>query len=288
MLKRITYALLLNITLIIILSGCNQFDLSQLIEQRTADETQIKNEQTKKVDEIGKNGQEDSNTGDVNDDFSENEWVLEEEYFNQVEISDGLSVILNPENILSLVNKEHTLPSVYIPPDLVKPNVPFSFGDLDVPKRYLRVEAGEALENLFMGAKKDSIQLFAVSGYRSYVTQEAIYQAQIRKTGEEELANQTVAIPGQSEHQTGLAIDVSSHSAQLRLVESFGETEEGRWVQEHAHEYGFIVRYPKGKEEITGYQYEPWHLRYVGVEIATQIFTNNLTLEEFFGKVKKL
>jgi zinc D-Ala-D-Ala carboxypeptidase len=287
MIKRVTHVFFISM-MSSFLVGCSNFNLNQLLEHRTEDKTQIENEQTAPSEgTIGEDKQED-NSGQASEELIEDEWVLEEEYFNKVEMSDGLSVILNPENVLSLVNKEHTLPSVYIPPDLIKPNVEFSFGDLDVPKRYLRKEAGEALEKMFVAAEKEEIQLYAVSGYRSYVTQEAIYEAQIRKTGEEELANQTVAIPGQSEHQTGLAIDISSHSAELQLIEKFGETKEGKWVQQNAHYYGFIIRYPKGKEEVTGYQYEPWHLRYVGKEIATQIVENNLTLEEYFGKVKKL
>ncbi len=213
------------------------------------------------------------------------EWVLEEAYFNKVEEQDGLLVILNPENILALVNKENSLPSSYIPEGMVAPNVRFSFGDEDVPKRYIRKEAAIALEEMFAKADSEGIYLFAVSGYRAYETQAYIFDSQVRKVGEE-MAMHAVALPGQSEHQTGLAMDVTSRSAGFLLEEQFGDTPEGKWIQENAHLFGYIVRYQKGKEEITGYQYEPWHLRYVGKEIAKVIYENDITLEEYFEKVK--
>ncbi|WAA09875.1 M15 family metallopeptidase [Fervidibacillus albus] len=96
-----------------------------------------------------------------------------------------------------------------------------------------------------------------------------------------------VAQPGTSEHQTGLTMDITAYSVNQQLVESFGQTEEGKWLENNAHQYGYILRYPKGKETITGYKYEPWHFRYVGVEAATVIFENGWTLEEFFEVVQR-
>lgn len=93
---------------------------------------------------------------------------------------------------------------------------------------------------------------------------------------------------GKSEHQTGLAMDETSRSVNLEITEEFGETKEGKWVKENAHRACFIIRYPIGKESITGYQYEPWHLRYVGKEKVSAIYENELTLEEYFQKVKKI
>ena len=95
--------------------------------------------------------------------------------------------------------------------------------------------------------------------------------------------NRYSAKPGYSEHQTGLSIDVSASSIGNRLSESFGSTDEGIWLAAHAHEYGFIIRYPKDKASITGYAYEPWHIRYVGIELATYLYENNLTLEEYYN-----
>lgn len=196
-----------------------------------------------------------------------------------VAVSQGIAYVTNASAVEVIVNKQRNLPADYEPDDLVVPDIPFSFSG-DDPKKQLRKEAAEAIEQLFAAAKKDGIELAAVSGYRSYSRQKAIFEANAKAKGEEE-ANRTSAYPGQSEHQTGLAMDVSSKSVNYALEESFGETEEGKWLAEHAHEYGFIIRYPKGKEEITGYSYEPWHIRYVGKELAAAVYESGLTLEEF-------
>ncbi len=104
----------------------------------------------------------------------------------------------------------------------------------------------------------------------------------MEKHGEAE-ANTFSARPGQSEHQTGLCTDVSSPSVNYQLTTDYADTEEGRWLAEHCHEYGFIIRFPLGKEEITGYQYEPWHIRYVGTEAAAYIHQEQITLEEYLN-----
>ena len=103
----------------------------------------------------------------------------------------------------------------------------------------------------------------------------------------EEYASIHVAKPGFSEHQCGLSADVSSKSVNLQLTIDFEHTKEGIWLFNNAHKFGFIIRYPKGKEYITGYAYEPWHIRYVGKSIATTIFNNNLTLEEWYEQNSK-
>ncbi|HEX7056517.1 MAG TPA: M15 family metallopeptidase [Bacilli bacterium] len=194
--------------------------------------------------------------------------------------ADGVEVVTNPDDVAVVANKKRNLPADYAPDDLVVPNVPFSYNEI-VEKRHLRKIAADALEALFAGAKKDGIYLYGVSGYRSYKTQVALFAAYVKQQGEE-AANRFSARPGQSEHQTGLAIDVSSESAGFALDEKFGETKEGQWLAEHAHEYGFIIRYPKDKEAITGYIYEPWHIRYVGKKIAAEVYESGLTLEEYF------
>lgn len=191
----------------------------------------------------------------------------------------------DPDHILVLVNKDYALPEDYEPKDLVKPDVPFIFEE-DVPKRYLRKEAARALEQLFAAAEEKQLHLFAVSGYRSYERQEAIFASNAAQHGEEE-ANQFSARAGESEHQTGLVMDVTSPDVNYDLVIEFGETKEGKWLQQFASEYGFIIRYPQGKEHITGYQYEPWHLRYVGRTAAKEIMVNDLTLEEYLGEASQ-
>jgi D-alanyl-D-alanine carboxypeptidase len=137
------------------------------------------------------------------------ELLLEEKFWNQIEVQNGIKVIVNPENILALVNKEQSLPSNYKPSDLVIPNVPFTFAETNVEKRYMRAEAAKALEEMFTKAKEEQIFLYAVSGYRSYERQKALFDAEVNRVGKDK-AVMAVAIPGRSEHQTGLAVDITS------------------------------------------------------------------------------
>ncbi|WP_271006165.1 M15 family metallopeptidase [Listeria seeligeri] len=206
---------------------------------------------------------------------------------NQLVEKNGIQYIENQENILVLANKDYSLQPSYTPPDLVRPNVTFSFGDEQVEKAQMRKEAGTALEEMFQAANKDGYKLFAVSGYRSYKRQQEVFQAEVNSKGDTK-AREAVAYPGTSEHQTGLAMDISSESQSYELTEAFGTTPEGKWLEENAHNYGFILRYMKGREDITKYQYESWHYRYVGKNAATIIYENNWTLEEFFNHVKAL
>ncbi|KMY54534.1 peptidase M15 [Bacillus sp. FJAT-27231] len=213
---------------------------------------------------------------------------LEAVYFNKIKEVNGKKVITNPENIMVLVNKQFSLPGDYTPPDLVRPKVAFSFGEQDIEKSHMRKEAAEALEKMFAGAKQEQVQLFAVSGYRSYKRQVEIMNNQIASAGSFEKAAQAVAPPGQSEHQTGLTMDISAESVNFDLLQSFETTKEGQWLANNAHKYGFILRYPKGKEKVTEYMYEPWHFRYVGVKAAEEIFRHGWTLEEYFNNVEKI
>ncbi|WP_053083758.1 M15 family metallopeptidase [Rubeoparvulum massiliense] len=203
--------------------------------------------------------------------------------FKAEQTGDKLQPVTAPitNNLLLLVNKVNELQKKYVPSDLVIPNVRFPFSE-NLEKKQLREPAAQALEELFNAAEQDGITLYAVSGYRSYQRQEVLFAYNVDTKGFVE-ANRVSAQPGQSEHQSGLAMDVSGASINFALEEEFAHTLEGEWVAQHAHEYGFIIRYPKDKEEITGYQYEPWHLRYVGVEIATIIHEKGVTLEEYLA-----
>ncbi|HHY82587.1 MAG TPA: M15 family metallopeptidase [Clostridiales bacterium] len=187
----------------------------------------------------------------------------------------------NPDAIDVLVNRTYILPSSYVPSNLVIPDVPFT------PKsnyRLLREEAAAALEEMFKSALDDGIKLYAHSGYRSYINQKGIFQKNVSKYGSVEKASRISAKPGESEHQTGLAVDITSKSVNYKLVSSFSRTAEGKWIAENAHKFGFIIRYPKDKEDITGFIYEPWHIRYLGVELATEVYNSGLTFEEFLGQ----
>ncbi len=144
-------------------------------------------------------------------------------------------------------------------------------------------EAKTALTQMLAGAKEAGYNLAAFSGFRSYEYQETLYQNYVNRDGQA-AADRYSARPGHSEHQTGLAFDIGEQGQEdLWLTEQFGETAAGKWLMDHAHQYGFILRYPKGKEDITGYRYESWHYRYVGVEKATAIKNSSVTLEEYLG-----
>lgn len=193
------------------------------------------------------------------------------------------AVAADPESVAVLVNKEYALPEDYKPEDLVYPDVRFTFKE-KIEKRKMRKEAASALEELFAGAEKDNIYLAGVSAYRSHSTQTSLFNRYVKKDGLEK-AKTYSAVPGHSEHETGLAIDVSGSDGKCAAEDCFGGTKEADWLAKYAHEYGFIIRYPEGKENITGYKYEPWHLRYVGKEIAADIVEREITLEEYYDAV---
>ncbi len=175
---------------------------------------------------------------------------------------------------LFLVNKEYMIGADYVPDDLVM---------LDVKKSssavLMRKEAAQALEEMFAAAKEEKITLVAVSGYRSYQTQRAIYNRRRKAAGKAHV-ERFVAVPGASEHQLGLAMDVS-RSKTAGLKASFGKTKEGIWLAENCYRFGFILRYRQEWEDVTGYGYEPWHIRYVGKEHALRIRELDVPLEEY-------
>jgi D-alanyl-D-alanine carboxypeptidase len=186
-----------------------------------------------------------------------------------------------PDSITVLINKSVALPEEYVPSDLVEPNVRFIFEEKH-EKRLMRAEAARALESLFAAAEKDGIYLAGVSGYRSFETQNALFTYYVNTDGEE-LARRYSAEPGQSEHQTGLAMDVSGSTGACAADDCFAGTPEANWLAAHAHEHGFIIRYPAGKEAITGYMYEPWHVRYLGKQLSADIYARGVTYEEYLG-----
>lgn len=142
----------------------------------------------------------------------------------------------------------------------------------------MRSDAANALREMFEAAKADGIKLLTVSGYRSYSKQKVIFNRKVSTTGSKAKANLLVALPGASEHQLGMAMDLGQKGA-TGLSSAFGKTPAGKWTMENAHRFGFIVRYQEGWEEITGYSYEPWHVRYVGKETAALLHEKNIPLE---------
>ena len=178
--------------------------------------------------------------------------------------------IFDPSSLTVCVNRKSTLSSDYKPTDLVLPDVRAVNSS---NRLYMRKEAASALEELFKAAEDENYYLYAVSGYRSYSYQKSIYNPYSGYS----------APAGASEHQLGLAMDITLAKYNGTLSVDFGNTKEGKWVKENAHKYGFIIRYLQGKEDITGYNYEPWHLRYLGVDLATELYEKNITLEEYYG-----
>ena len=170
-----------------------------------------------------------------------------------VEVIDGKTYV---DGVL-IANKTYSLPEDYNPGGLLP-------------------ECKEAFALMQRAAAAKGLNIYVSSGFRSYASQKSIYNRYVGRDGRA-LADTYSARPGHSEHQTGLAVDLNT------ITQSFGRTKEGRWVAEHCHEYGFIIRYPEGKSHITGYCFEPWHLRYVGIDAATKIAQSGLCLEEYYG-----
>lgn len=169
-----------------------------------------------------------------------------------IEVIDGITYV----NGILVANKTYALPADYNPG--VDP------------------DAQAAFDVMAQAAANEGLNIYISSGFRSYDYQAGLYQRYVDRDGQA-AADTYSARPGHSEHQTGLAFDLNT------ISDSFANTPEGQWVAAHCHEYGFILRYPADKVEITGYKYEPWHLRYLGVETATAVAESGLCLEEYLG-----
>lgn len=166
-----------------------------------------------------------------------------------------------------LVNKYNYLSKNYIPENLV------NLGRIKLVK-----SSADAFTELVNSALKENLFIKGISGYRSYTYQDNLYNKYVKIDGKD-IADTYSARAGYSEHQTGLAVDISNNKTSYMEFET---TKEFVWMQENAHKYGFILRYPKDKENITGYKYEPWHYRFVGAPIATYIKKHNITYEEYY------
>lgn len=229
---------------------------------------------------LGRDKKEDKQTAETNDKTVETAtpeptatpYVGEVNGVLNTEFTDTNSMLL-------LANKKHPLPSGYAPSDLVIPNVQTNGNTV-----YMRQEAASALEEMFTAAANDGVTLLAGSGYRSEDYQRTLYNGYVEQYGVE-TADTISSRPGYSDHQTGLALDISDHDGATYLTQAMENTPEGQWLREHAHEYGFIMRYPKGKQDITGYAYEPWHFRYVGKEWSEEIYSKGEfeSFEEYFN-----
>lgn len=185
--------------------------------------------------------------------------------------SSSGTTITDPQ-ILLRADKQHSLEE-YAPNDLVEISL--------FPGNYLRIEAAAALDRMMSAARNDGVTLRVLSAYRSYTTQMRLFENYARIYGREE-ANTFSALPGHSEHQLGTTIDFGNND-QTDLRSSFENTQQSRWLSENARHYGFVLSYPKDKEEETGYIYEPWHYRYIGVEHAYALHATDITLTVYLN-----
>lgn len=183
-----------------------------------------------------------------------------------------------PTSIWVLVNKQNAIPEDYIPANLTAPNLPLRSGT-GSPEMHVRGDIVQPLEQLFAAASQDGRQLMVGSAYRSAITQRSLFNGYVASAGYE-TASKYSALPGHSEHQLGLGVDISTLSQNCYLEECFTSTPDGEWLANNAHKFGFALRYLKGKEAITGYNFEPWHYRYVGIDLATALHESGFTLEE--------
>lgn len=185
----------------------------------------------------------------------------------------NIKLIENPDSYHVLVNKNNKLPAIYVPKDLEELS-----NDVSYDNKFLRKKAALAFTKLSRDASKSGYKIIAVSTYRSYDYQKGLFEHYVEEKGLK-YALYCSAKAGHSEHQTGLAVDVMGENLDYNLFE---ETKEFEFMKNNAHKYGFILRYPNHKKNITGFKYEPWHYRYVGIKLATYLYNNNLTLEEYF------
>lgn len=182
-----------------------------------------------------------------------------------------------------VVNKRRPLqPKTYVP-RLVVPTIPMR-SNITNDEKYVGSRTAPSLEKMVASAKQQGISLNLQSGYRSYKFQANLYNHYVRAQGRA-VADEQSARPGHSEHQTGLAADLGGVTTpSCNVTQCFATTPEGKWLAANAYRYGFIIRYPKGQQVITGYEYEPWHVRYVGTLLSEQMHrTGSTTLEGFFG-----
>ncbi len=177
------------------------------------------------------------------------------------------------KNELMLVNKYYKLSEDY------NPEVEAISSQYSYAGKYASKMIIESIQNLIDSAKDSNLKLIVSAGYRSYKDQEKIYNDYKVSNGIRE-ADNTVSRPGHSDYQTGLAVDIEPYA---KRIENVSESEEYQWLLNNMHRFGFIQRFPEGKESITGFKYSAWHLRYVGVEAATYIHDNNITFEEYYG-----
>ncbi len=202
------------------------------------------------------------------------------ESFDMYGLPDKLDLLKKDNgDVLVLVNKLHAVSKYYEPTDMVAINGNYTTNQ----GLEMKEDAYKAFKKMRKAARADGIYFKICSAYRTYETQKWLYKNYLNTMGKE-LRDIRSAAPGRSEHHTGYAIDLVTKSTGWTLTQDFAKTDEGKWIKKNCAKYGYIIRYPKGKTDITGYDYEPWHLRYVGVDVAKEITKQGITLEEYLKR----
>lgn len=210
---------------------------------------------------------------ETNKDLSSSEIVMKVNTHTNLEVYEKVFDTDTSKNELMLVNKYYKLSEDY------NPEVEAISSQYSYAGKYASKMIIESIQNLIDSAKDSNLKLIVSAGYRSYKDQEKIYNDYKVSNGIRE-ADNTVSRPGHSDYQTGLAVDIEPYA---KRIENVSESEEYQWLLNNMHRFGFIQRFPEGKENITGFKYSAWHLRYVGIEAATYIHDNNITFEEYYG-----
>lgn len=253
--KPIIIGSIVSVVLLILIAGVYIFK-DELFPSKGEEVTPNLVEKQEKIDEEAAENQEQLNTE------QQDEQMIEVDAAGYAVVTAAVTEPTYIDGIL-VANKKYPLPQDYNPGE--------------------NKEARAAFEQMATDAKALGFDLVAFSGFRSYEYQTTLYNNYVNRDGKE-AADRYSARPGHSEHQTGLAFDIGENSQQdLWLTAEFGETPAGQWLADNAHRYGFILRYPEGKEEVTGFMYESWHFRYLGVEKATDVKKTGLTLEEYLS-----
>lgn len=190
---------------------------------------------------------------------------------------DGVFVVACGDPLVPL-DKRHRLEADCAPADLRPVPEAFAWG----PQSVVAAALGPLVEMLENAAAAGH-RIVVLSAYRSYEVQQGAFRSHVESLGLEQ-AERVSARPGHSEHQLGTTVDFASAAVGYQLVQAFGDTPEGRWLAERAHEYGFALSYPRGAEAVTGYQYEPWHFRWLGRETAAELRASGLTITEFLRR----
>ncbi len=290
-----TYKILISIISLVLTSMAIVMSI-QFIDNHSKNQTTKNHIKTTKVNNIKSNKKSSKKTTQQQKlisrqskamlDYTKIQWSPElEKQLKNVDFSKynfdtkNPKLITNVNDLLVLANKANYFPKDFVPINLVNPKTRYYGGG---NRNQMRKIAADALDNLIYQASSQGINIKNVSAYRSIQYQAGLFNNYAKKHGIA-AANKFSSKPQFSEHHTGLCADVSSPSMNWLLGKNYINTIEGRWLAQNAHKFGFVIRYPQNKYDIVGYTYEPWHIRYLGIPLASYLHQTNLTFEEFLA-----